>query len=237
MSLALRIIQRLTARAPRLAARTGHMTHHQHRGRPVRHHVDRAAERAAIRTAQATGRPVPVPVTGRPVGAAATARARPGWDAAPLARLLAKAVLCFAETDAFHGMPPARDDQFVWSAGAGIVGFRRADGRIVGTFEARRARLRIAGADAGTVMRDVVTVLCRKIDGRPQITRVASGPHMMHVATVRLPGGRAMQFAACDGGRDAEGRPTATLLLRPRAAGLAAAGTPTRRLGRSTRSA
>ena len=132
--------------------------------------------------------------------------------------LLLRALDRYAAASSFAGAFDDAEDVAVRPMLGGAVAFRDFEGRITGTLEPKRLRLRFAGVTAARLMRDVVLNYCEGPDG-PRPAQTPMGATMVHVASMRMTGGRVMRHVCHDGDMADVASGTrvraATLLLKP----------------------
>ncbi|WP_092777295.1 hypothetical protein [Jannaschia pohangensis] len=145
-------------------------------------------------------------------------RVQPVWDSGPATNLLALALAEYARIGNFQGALVGSPDFISRLDDSGALTFRHRDGNILGTFERKKANIRIRGAEAGMVMRDVVSLFCDGPAGRPELATIGARGRTVHMAKSSLWGDRTMRYACMEQGVSGSGKPEATLLLRPLAA-------------------
>ena len=112
--------------------------------------------------------------------------------------VLSRALPRFAASSSFVGALDSSDDFLFEDVRTG-TGFRHLGGHVTGVIQPREMRLDIIGASAQQVMGEIVAQYCTNGGKGPERAKVGYGARMVHLAALRLSGGRVIRHVCTDG--------------------------------------
>ncbi|WP_055664156.1 hypothetical protein [Jannaschia seosinensis] len=112
--------------------------------------------------------------------------------------VLSLALPRFAEVSTFAGSLDTSDDFLIRDIRDGLA-FEHLGGRVSGVLQPRELRLDILGASARQVMGEIVALYCSSGGKGPERAQVGYGARMVHLAAMRLSGGRIIRHVCQDG--------------------------------------